>query len=42
MARRINCFEGTFFYRGIHLLPNKWEKVITSENILIENILNKI
>jgi len=35
---KMDCFYGqTFFYRGIHLLPEKWEKVIA-----MENILNKI
>jgi len=31
------AFEGrTFFYRGIHLLPEKWEKVIASDEKYFE------
>jgi len=31
----------TFFYRGIHFVPEKWEKVIVMKNVL-NKILNKL
>jgi len=33
----IQCCEGqTFFYRGFHLLPEKWEKVIIDDGKYFE------
>jgi len=32
----MDCFEGTVFYREIHLLPEKWKKVIVSDGKYFE------